>query len=122
MAQIMSTLFQNSGLMEESVENNYAIQVWPKWNPLWLYNGGDKQIQRIRSDRVPEKLWTEVHNIVQESVTKIIPRKKQCKKAKWFPEEALQITKERREAKDKRERERYTQLKAEFQRKKHCSN
>ena len=74
MAQIMSSLSQNSGLMEESMENNYAIQVWPKWNPLWLYNGGDKQIQRIRSDRVPEKLWTEVHNIVQESVTKIIPR------------------------------------------------
>ena len=41
-AQTMSSLSQNSGLMEESMENNYAIQVWPKWNPLWLYNGGDK--------------------------------------------------------------------------------
>ena len=114
MAQIMSTLFQNSGLMEESVENNYAIQVWPKWNPLWLYNGGDKQIQRIRSDRVPEKLWTEVHNIVQESVTKIIPRKKQCKKAKWLPEEALQIGQKRKEVKGKGEKERYTYLSVGF--------
>ena len=49
-------------------------------------------------NRVPEELWTEVHNIVQEAVTKIIPKKKKCKKAKWLPEEALQIAEERREA------------------------
>ena len=48
-------------------------------------------------DRVPEELWTEVHNTVQEAVTKTIPKKKKCKKAKWLSEEALQIAKERRE-------------------------
>ena len=67
-------------------------------------------------DGVPEELWTEVHNIVQEAVTKIIPKKKKCKKAKWFSEEALQIVEERREAKDKGEWEIYTQLNVEFQR------
>ena len=66
-------------------------------------------------DRVPEELWMEVCNIVQEVVTKIIPKKKKCKKEKWLPEEALQIAEKRREAKGKGE-ERYTQLNAEFQR------
>jgi len=59
----------------------------------------------------------EVHNIVQEPVTKTIPKKKKCKDAKWLSEEALQIAEERREAKGKGERERYIQLNAEFQRK-----
>ena len=67
-------------------------------------------------DRVPEELWTEVHNIVQEVVTKTIPMKKECKKAKWLSEEALQIAEKRREMKGKGDRERYTQLNAEFQR------
>ena len=67
-------------------------------------------------DRLPEELWTEVHNIVQETVTKTIPKKKECKKAKWLSEEALKIAEERREAKGKRERERYNQLNAQFQR------
>ena len=58
----------------------------------------------------------EVHNTVQEAVTKTIPKKKKCKKAKWLSEEALQIAEERRERKGKGERERYTQLNAEFQR------
>ena len=66
-------------------------------------------------DRVPEELWTEVHDIVQEEVIKTIPKKKKCKKAKWLPEEALQIA-ERREAKDKGEKERYTHRNAAFQR------
>ena len=66
-------------------------------------------------DRVPEELWTEVHNTVQEPVTKTIPKKKKCKKAKWLPEEALHIAKERRKVKGKRERERYIQLNVEFQ-------
>ena len=66
--------------------------------------------------RVPEELWMEVHNIVQEAVTKIIPKKKKCKKAKWLSEGALQIAEERREVKSKRNGERYTQLNAEFQR------
>ena len=67
-------------------------------------------------DRVPEELWTEVLDVVQEAVTKIISKKKKCKKAKWVSEEVLQIAGERRDAKDKGERERYIQLSAEFQR------
>ena len=55
-------------------------------------------------DRVPEELWTEVCNIVQEAVIKTIPKKKKCKKAKWLPEEALQIAEERREVKAKEKR------------------
>ena len=66
-------------------------------------------------DRVPEKLWTEVHDIVQEAVIKIIQKKKKCKKAKWLSEEALQMA-EKREAKSKGKMERYTHLNAEFQR------
>ena len=76
----------------------------------------NKQIQGIRSDRVTEELWTEVCDTVQEAVIKTIPKKKKCKKAKWLSEEALQIAKKRREAKDKGEKERYTHLNAEFQR------
>ena len=64
---------------------------------------------------MPEELWTEVHTIVQEVVTKTIPKKKKCKKAKWLSGEALKIAEKRRDVKDKGERERYTQLNAEFQ-------
>ena len=67
-------------------------------------------------DRVPEELWTEVRDIVQETVSKTIPKKKKCKKAKWLSEEALQIAEKRGEAKGKGETERYTHLSAEFQR------
>ena len=67
-------------------------------------------------DRVPEELWMEVHNTAQEAVIKTIPKKKKRKKAKWFSEEALQIAEKRREVKGKGEKERYTHLKAEFQR------
>ena len=56
-------------------------------------------------DRVPEELWTELRDIVQEAVIKTIPKKKKCKKAKWLPEEALQIAVKRREAKGKGEKE-----------------
>ena len=66
-------------------------------------------------DRVPEELWMEVSDIVQELVIKTIPRKKKCKKAKWLSEEALQITEKRREVKGKGEKEKYTHLNAEFQ-------
>ena len=65
---------------------------------------------------MPGELWTEVHDIVQESVIKTIPKKKKCKKAKWLSEEGLQIAEKRREAKSKREKERYTHLNAQFQR------
>ena len=67
-------------------------------------------------DRVPEELWMEVHNIVQAAVTKTIPKKKKCKKAKWLSEEALQIAVKRREVKSKGEKERHTHLNAESQR------
>ena len=67
-------------------------------------------------DRVPEELWTEVCDIVQESGIKTIPKKKKHKKAKWLSEEALQIAEKRRETKGKGEKERYTHLNTEFQR------
>ena len=67
-------------------------------------------------DRVPEELWTEFCNIVQEMVTNTILKKKKCREAKWLSEEALQIVVKRREVKDKGEKERYTHLNAEFQR------
>ena len=71
-------------------------------------------MQRINlTDRLPEELWMEVHNIVQEAMIKTIPKKKKCKKAKWS-EEALQIAEKRREAKGKGEKERYTHLNTEF--------
>ena len=65
---------------------------------------------------MPEELWTEVRDIVQEAGIKTIPKKKKCKKAKWLSEEALQIALKRREAKSKGEKERYKHLIAEFQR------
>ena len=65
---------------------------------------------------MPEEIWTEVRDIVQEAVIKTIPRKRNAKKAKWLSEEALQIAVKRREAQSKGEKERYTHLNAEFQR------
>ena len=65
---------------------------------------------------MPEELWIEVCDIVQEAGIKTIPKKKKCKKAKWLSEEALQITVKRRESKGKGEKERYIHLNAEFQR------
>ena len=65
---------------------------------------------------MPEELWMEVRNIVQETGIKTIPMEKKCKKAKWLSEEALQITVKRREVKSKGEKERYTHLNSEFQR------
>ena len=64
---------------------------------------------------MPDELWTEVRDIVQETVIKTIPKKKKCKKAKWLSEEALQIAMKRREVKGKGEKERYTHLNAKFQ-------
>ena len=66
-------------------------------------------------DRVPDELWTEVHDIVQETGIKTIPMEWKCKKAKWLSGEALQIPVKRREAKSKGEKERYKHLNAEFQ-------
>ena len=66
-------------------------------------------------DRVPDELWMEVHEIVQETKSKAIPKKNKCKKAKWLSEKALQIAGKRRDVKSKGEKERYTHLNAEFQ-------
>ena len=74
---------------------NYTVEVTNRFKGLDL------------TDRVPEELWTKVHNIVQEVVTKTIPKKKKCKKAKWLSEEALQMAEKRRESKGKEEKERY---------------
>ena len=67
-------------------------------------------------DRVPEELWTELHDTVQEAVIKTIPKKKKCKKAKWLTEQVLQTAMKRRDVQSKGEKERYTNLNAEFQR------
>ena len=83
---------------------NYTVEVTKRFNGLELI------------DRVPELLWTEVFNSLQEAVIKTIPKKKKCKKAKWLSEEALQIAEKRREVKCKGEKERYIHLNAEFQR------
>ena len=82
---------------------NYMVEVTNRFKGLDLI------------DRVPEELWTKVHDIVQETTNKTIPEKKKCKKAKWLSEEAFQIA-EKREVKGKGEKERYTCLNAEFQR------
>ena len=74
---------------------NYRVEVTNRFKGLDL------------TDRVPEELWTKVRNIVQEVVTKTIPKKKKCKKAKWLSEEALQMAEKRRESKGKGEKERY---------------
>ena len=81
-----------------------------------LYSGSDKEIQGIRSDRVPDELWNEVCDIVQETGIKTTTMEKKCKKAKWLSGEALQIVVKRREAKSKGGKERYKHLNAEFQR------
>ena len=65
---------------------------------------------------MPDELWTEVHDIIQEAVIKSIPKKKKCKKVKWLSEEALQIAEKRRQMKGKGEKERYSHLNAECQR------
>ena len=67
-------------------------------------------------DRMPDELWTEFCDIVEETGSKTIPKKNKCKKAKWLSEEALQTAMKRREVKDKGEKERYTHLKAELER------
>ena len=83
---------------------NYTVEVTNRFKGLDMI------------DRVPEELWTEVRVIVQEAVIKTIPKKKKCTKAKWLSEEALQIAKEKRKAKGKGEKERYSHWNAEFQR------
>ena len=83
---------------------NYTVEVRDRFKELDLI------------ERMPHELWTEVHVIVQETESKTIPKKKKCKKLKWLSGESLQIALERREVKSKGEKERYTQMNAEFQR------
>ena len=85
------------------IPNRYTVEVTNRFKGLDII------------DRVPEELWTEVHDILREAGIKTIPRKKKCKKAKWLSEEALQIA-VKREVKDREEKERYTHLNSEFQR------
>ena len=86
------------------IANNYTVEV------------GDRFKGRDLIDRMHDEPWTEIHDTVQETGSKTIPKKKKCKKAKWLSEEALQIAVKRREAKSKGENARYTHLNAEFQR------
>ena len=86
------------------IPNDYIVEVKNRYKGLDLI------------DRVPDELWTEVLDIVQEIGSKNIPKKKKYKKAKWLSEEDLQIAVKRREAKSKGENERYSNLNAEFQR------
>ena len=81
----------------------------------YIVEGTNRFKGKALIDRVPEELWTEVCNAVQEVVIKTIPKEKKCKKAKRLSEEGLQITKKRRDAKGKGKKERYTHLDAEFQ-------
>ena len=83
---------------------NYTVEVRNRFKGLDLI------------DRVPDELWTEVCDTVQETGIKTIPKKKKCKNAKWLSEEALQIVVKRREAKSKGEKERYKHLNTEFKR------
>ena len=116
-ALTMNSLLQNSDLKKvgkttrlfrydlNQIPHDYIVEVTSSSKGLDL------------TDRVPEELWTEVPDIVQEAVIKTIPKKKNHKKTKWLSEEALQMANQRREAKGKGEKERYTHLNAEFQRK-----
>ena len=86
------------------IPNNYTVEVRNRFKGLDLI------------DRVPEELWMEVHDMVQETGIKTIHKKKKCKRVKWLSKEALQIAVKRREAKSKGEKERYKHLIADFQR------
>ena len=117
MAQIMNSLLPNGLKLKEvgkttrpfrydlnQIPYNYTVEVINRFKGLDLI------------DRVPEELWTEVCDMVQEAGIKTIPKKKKCKMAKWLSEEVLQILVKRREVKGKGEKERYTHLNAEFRR------
>ena len=116
MAQITNSSLPNSNLKKvgkttrpfkddlNQIPNNCKVEVTNRFKGLDLI------------DRVPEELWMEICDIVEEALIKNVPEKKKCKKAKWLSDEALQIAEKRREAKGMGEQERYTHLNAEFQR------
>ena len=112
---------------QESICKNTHIQTWNTHTRPFSYDLNKipsvstvKVRNRFKgldlTDRVPDELWTDVHDIVQETGIKTIPKKKKWKRAKWLSEEALQITEKRKDMKSKGEKERYTHLNAEFQR------
>ena len=103
MAQIMKTTRPFRYDLNQ-IPYDYTVQVRNRFKGLDLI------------DREPDELWTEVHDIVQETRIKTIPMEKKWKKAKWLSEEALQIAVKRREVKSKGEKESYSHLNAEFQR------
>ena len=90
--------------MQDLIPYDYTVEVRNRFKGLDLI------------DRVPDELWMEVRDIVQETGIKTIPKKKKCKRAKWLSEEALQTAVKRREAKSKRVKERHIHLNAELQR------
>ena len=103
--------------LKESRENTRPFRYDPNQIPYDLTVEVTNRFKGLYLvDRLPEELWTEIHDIVQETGINTIPKKKKCRKAKWLFEEALQISEKRREAKGKGEKERYTHLNAEFQR------
>jgi len=106
MAQIMNTSLPNSDLKLKKVRKTTRLFRYDLNQIAYDYTVGVRN--RFKGldliDRVPDELWTEVHDIVQETGIKTIPKKKKCKKAKWLPEEALQIAVKRREVKSKAER------------------
>ena len=90
-AQIMNSLLPNSDLNWRKQGKSLDLQVWPKSNSLWYTVEVTNRFKGLDLiDRVPDELWTEARDIVQEAVIKTIPKKKKCKKAKWLSEEALQ--------------------------------
>ena len=93
MARIMSNSFSKPFRYENQIFYDYTTEVTNIFKGLDL------------GDRVLEELWMEVRNIVQEAMTKTIPKKQKCNKTKWLSEEALQVVKKRREVKGKGERE-----------------
>ena len=117
MAQIMNSLLPNSDLNWRKGKTSRPLRY--NLNQI-LYNYIVGVINRFKGldliDRVPEELWMEVHDIVQEAMIKTIPKKKKCKKAKWLCEEALQTAMKRREVESKEEKEKYTLLNVEFRR------
>ena len=100
----MINLYLNTKYYELAIIKYYEVEVRNRFKGLDLI------------DRVPDELWNEVHDIVEETGIKTIPMEKKCKKAKCLSGEALQIAVKRREAKSKGEKERYKHLNAEFQR------
>ena len=116
MARIMNSLLPNSNLKKVGKTTRpfrYDLNKIP-YNYMVEVTNRSKGLDLI--DRVPEDLWMEVRDIVQETGIKTTPKEKKCKKAKWLSGEALQIAVKRREVKSRGEKERSTHLNAEFQR------